>query len=76
MAIDRFSKASEEEGKELQRTLQLTDLRDWCMERLSVLSLRSDLQDARSMTAEYLEMLMETNASATLWMRVAGSRRE
>ncbi len=50
------------------RILQLTQLRDWCMERLSVLSLRADPEDARCLTSEHLEMLVETNAWKTLWV--------
>ncbi len=59
-------------SRPLERSLELTRLRDWCMDRLSVLSLRRDLDDARSLTSEHLEMLMETNAFKTLWMRVDG----
>ncbi|WP_257785592.1 hypothetical protein [Synechococcus sp. SynAce01] len=44
------------------------------MERLSILSLQPDLEDARAMTREYQEMLMETSASSTLWMQVWRSR--
>lgn len=38
------------------------------MERLSLLSLRSDLEDARCLTSEHLEMLVETNAWNILWL--------
>ncbi|MCT0201640.1 hypothetical protein KQ302_00010 [Synechococcus sp. CS-602] len=72
--MDQFHRASRDDRNDLQCTHQLTSLRDWCMERLSILSLQPDLEDARAMTREYQEMLMETSASSTLWMQVWRSR--
>ncbi|NQV11529.1 MAG: hypothetical protein HQ527_10270 [Cyanobacteria bacterium] len=72
--MDRFHRASfDDDHNDLQRTLQLTGLRDWCMERLAILSLRPDLEDARALTREYQEMLMETSASITLWIQVGSN---
>jgi hypothetical protein len=68
IVMDESQMHSSEDSEILNRVLQLTSLRDWCMERLSVLSLRSDLEDARCLTSEHLEMLAETNAWTTLWV--------
>lgn len=68
IVMDESQMHSREDVEILNRVLQLTSLRDWCMERLSVLSLRSDLEDARCLTSEHLEMLAETNAWTTLWV--------
>jgi hypothetical protein len=68
IVMDESQMHSSEDIDILNRILQLTSLRDWCMERLSVLSLRPDLEDARCLTSEHLEMLAETNAWTTLWV--------
>jgi hypothetical protein len=68
IVMDESQMHSNEENEILNRILQLTSLRDWCMERLSLLSLRSDLEDARCLTSEHLEMLVETNAWNILWL--------
>lgn len=52
----------------IERTLQLTRLRDWCMERLSDLSLENRLSDAKAITSEHLELLEKIDAHTTLWM--------
>jgi hypothetical protein len=54
----------------LERTLQLTQLRDWCMQRLSKLSLELRMGDARALTAEHLEALEMVDAHHTLWMTI------
>lgn len=54
----------------LERTLQLTQLRDWCMQRLSKLSLELRMGDARALTAEHLEALEMVDAHRTLWMTI------
>jgi hypothetical protein len=54
----------------LERTLQLTQLRDWCMQRLSTLSLEWRMGDARALTAEHLEALEVVDAQRTLWMTI------
>jgi len=54
----------------LERTLQLTQLRDWCMQRLSTLSLEWRMGDARALTAEHLEALEVVDAHRTLWMTI------
>lgn len=54
----------------LDRTLQLTQLRDWCMQRLSTLSLEWRMGDARALTAEHLEALEVVDAHRTLWMTI------
>lgn len=68
IVMDESQMHSSEENEILNRILQLTSLRDWCMERLSLLTLRSDLEDARCLTSEHLEMLVETNAWNILWL--------
>lgn len=54
----------------LNRTLQLTQLRDWCMQRLSKLTLQWRLDDARALTAEHLEALEVVDAHHTLWITI------
>jgi hypothetical protein len=54
----------------LERTLQLTQLRDWCMQRLTKLSLEWRMGDARALTAEHLEALETVDAHHTLWMTI------
>jgi hypothetical protein len=56
------------EPTDLSRTLQLTQQRDWCMQRLSKLSLQWRMDDARALTAEHLEALEVVDARRTLWM--------
>ena len=66
--MDESRHESTEDSDTLDRILQLTSLRDWCMERLAVLSLRNNQDDARCLTSEHLEMSVETNAWKTLWV--------
>jgi hypothetical protein len=58
------------ESTDLNRTLQLTQVRDWCMQRLSKLTLQWRLDDARALTSEHLETLEVVDAHHTLWMRI------
>lgn len=74
--MDESRQDSSDDIETLNRILQLTSLRDWCMERLSVLSLRSDMEDARCLTSEHLEMLVETNAWKTLWVHSCWKTRD
>lgn len=53
---------------DLRRTLLLTALRDWCLERLSTLSLADQMPLARALTAEHLELLEQLHQPQTLWM--------
>ncbi|MCP9848432.1 hypothetical protein [Cyanobium sp. Morenito 9A2] len=53
--------------RDQRRILHLTDLRDWCMQRLAHLSL-SNMEDARCLTGEHLEMLEATNPATMLWL--------
>jgi len=61
---------SEIQGKlvSLDRSLQLTELHDWCMQRLSELSLDWRMGDAMALTAEHLELLVTIDTKSTLWM--------
>jgi hypothetical protein len=64
-----FSSAASGQGDaSLRRTLMLTELHDWCMSRLSKLSLAGENQLARALTAEHLELLEAVNHHQTLWM--------
>jgi hypothetical protein len=54
----------------LERQVMLTGVRDWCMQRLSELSLAGQIDDARALTAEHLELLEVVNRAQTLWMVV------
>ncbi len=50
--------------------LAVTSLHDWCMAQLSELSLAGREEDARALTAEYLELLEQVDATRVLWMIV------
>ena len=57
-------------NKHLDRTLRLIEVQDWCMERLSKLSLIYNMDDARALTSEHKEMLESINVHTTLWMMI------
>lgn len=59
-----------------ERSLQISQLRDWCMGRLSHLSLDARQEDARALTAEYLEFLERVDAHRTLWMMIEQDSRD
>jgi hypothetical protein len=59
-----------EDEAQLRRVLALTHLRDWCMERLSQLSLDGRMEEARAITAEHLELLETLDARRSLWVRI------
>lgn len=52
------------------REIQLSLLRQWCMERISLHSLSGDHDDAQALSDEHMEMLMGANEQHTLWMRI------
>ena len=51
-----------------QRYQQLQRLQNWCMDRISYLSLHQSLEDATALTAEHLELLKSIDQAETLWM--------
>lgn len=61
---------SSEDEAQLRRVLALTHQRDWCMERLSQLSLDGRMEEARAITAEHLELLETLDARRSLWVRI------
>jgi hypothetical protein len=61
---------SSEDEDQLRRILALTHQRDWCMERLSQLSLDGRMDEARAITAEHLELLETLDARRSLWVRI------
>ena len=50
------------------RHQQLQRLQNWCMDRISHLSLHQSLEDATALTAEHLELLKSINQAETLWV--------
>ena len=50
------------------RTQQLQRLQNWCMDRISHLSLHQSIEDATALTAEHLELLKSIDQAETLWM--------
>lgn len=50
------------------RHQQLQRLQNWCMERISHLSLHQSIEDATALTAEHLELLKSIDQAETLWM--------
>ena len=53
-----------------RRLLAVTSWHDWCMERLSELSLAGREVDARALTGEHLELLEQVDPTRILWMIV------
>ena len=60
--------STDAEATALRRTLALTQVHDWCLERLSELSLAGQMPQARALTAEHLELLEVVSQRHTLWM--------
>ena len=54
----------------LERMLNLTEVRDWCMDRISIHSLSGSDDDARALTEEHMEMLKQIDSRSTLWMHI------
>ena len=54
----------------LERMLNLTADRDWCMDRISIHSLSGSDDDARALTEEHMEMLKQIDSRSTLWMHI------
>ena len=50
------------------RHQQLQRLQNWCMDRISHLSLHQSIEDATALTAEHLELLKSIDQAETLWM--------
>ena len=50
------------------RHQQLQRLQNWCMDRISYLSLHQSIEDATALTAEHLELLKSIDQSEMLWM--------
>ena len=50
------------------RHQQLQRLQNWCMDRISHLSLHQSIEDATALTAEHLELLKSIDQVETLWM--------
>ncbi|MBW4529297.1 MAG: hypothetical protein KME02_01285 [Aphanothece saxicola GSE-SYN-MK-01-06B] len=59
-----------DDDAQLQRLLALTQQRDWCMNRLSHLSLNGRMDEARAVTAEHLELLETLEPKRSLWVRI------
>ncbi|OUT73137.1 MAG: hypothetical protein CBB79_04825 [Synechococcus sp. TMED19] len=51
-----------------QRMDQLEILQDWCLSRISYLSLEHSIEDATALTAEHLESLRILDQGTTLWI--------
>lgn len=54
----------------LERMLNLTAVRDWCMDRISIHSLSGCHDEARALTEEHMEMLKQIDSRSTLWMHI------
>ena len=66
-AID--SKALEQTQDPIKhRHQQLQRLQNWCMDRISHLSLHHSIEDATALTAEHLELLKSIDQAEALWM--------
>ena len=50
------------------RHQQLQRLQNWCMDRISHLSLHQSIEDATALTAEHLELLKSIDQTQTLWI--------
>ena len=58
------------------RHQQLQQLQNWCMDRISYLSLHQSIEDATALTAEHLELLKSIDQAETLWMDKNNSNQE
>ena len=58
------------------RHQQLQRLQNWCMDRISYLSLHQSIEDATALTAEHLELLKSIDQAETLWMDKNNSNQE
>ena len=63
----KVKETTEERNK--QKHQQLQALQNWCMNRISELSLHYSIDDATALTAEHLELLKSIDQGQTLWMR-------
>ena len=61
-AVERIQDPIKHRHQQLQR------LQNWCMDRISHLSLHQSIEDATALTAEHLELLKSIDQSETLWM--------
>ena len=52
-----------------QRHEQLQRLQNWCMDRISQLSLHYSIDDATALTAEHLELLKSVDQTEALWIQ-------
>ena len=52
-----------------QKHQQLQALQNWCMDRISQLSLHYSIDDATALTAEHFELLKSIDQIETLWIR-------
>ena len=52
-----------------QRHQQLQRLQNWCMDRISQLSLHDSIDDATALTAEHLELLKSVDQTQALWIQ-------
>ena len=52
-----------------QRHEQLQRLQNWCMDRISQLSLHYSIDDATALTAEHLELLKSVDQTQALWIQ-------
>ena len=52
-----------------QRHQQLQRLQNWCMDRISQLSLHYSIDDATALTAEHLELLKSVDQTQALWIQ-------
>ena len=57
------------EDQDMARQLNQKKLHQWCLARISILSLRGHDHEAQAVTEEHMEMLKETKSETTFWMR-------
>jgi hypothetical protein len=50
------------------RTHHLTDIRNWCLSRISMHSLAGDHENAQAITNEHMELLKQVDLSQTMWL--------
>ena len=56
---------------EFRRNLRLNALSDWCLQRISQLSLSGADAEAQAMTEEHMETLQAIDIESTLWISAA-----
>ena len=62
--------ATPEANPQRARLVSLKALQDWCMTRISMLSLSGEDENAQALTEEHMEILQRVDLTSILWARI------